>query len=426
MGLSDEAVQTNAAVWLVVALPYAAVLLARLFLFALATPTGGSAGGELPRLRAAAAAAAKDAASTQRPWSDHVIMVTADNRKPRANVTPEEATFFEWAALANLAYAQRHGYDYRYFHYVGNDGCAHPQYGTRHWSWCKLLPVAAMLESVSAGGYTGPSRPTVFWVDSDAAIQYQTWSLPEFINCTGLGCGRLRYPGQCRTADDSVPKNVHYKNSASMLFFQNHFFCLESACGAAFLVRGTSRGRKLLSHWWNLPICRQKFPWEQRALNDVMFPLFHGEGGIEVLATKIDANPRPDGASYLQTHGHTGDPLTRVQSLRQVYKNAGLDETGDFARLLAELPRHIVEFTRQDMDAVSQSLTGSDASVAVGDLMAEFEHNWNRGKMWDHDNFEWNSSLKRYRTREAVLSKGGTNSGTPECVFIGFHPQHYY
>ena len=80
----------------------------------------------------------------------------------------------------NFKYACRHGYKLLFYKLAGTDcdgkrcvaGCAHPIWGGRHPSYCKLSAIAAAL----AEGYE-----TVAYIDSDAFFQ-NTTRLPDLLS----------------------------------------------------------------------------------------------------------------------------------------------------------------------------------------------------------------------------------------------------
>ena len=90
-----------------------------------------------------------------------VLLVTADTRPLQPPpLAWANASFAELLAVTKFAYAKRHGPHYQYRHYylasdradelraskhaarkLHRTACAHPLYGARHASWCKLLAV---------------------------------------------------------------------------------------------------------------------------------------------------------------------------------------------------------------------------------------------------------------------------------------------
>lgn len=314
-------------------------------------------------------------------------LVSADNRRPRfgsptpgvPDATPDDATFYEWAALINVAYAERHGYDYRYFAYTdgGGDGCAHHEFGPRHVAWCKLLAVKAAWDRVALRPgvewvevHAGPT-PSLLWLDSDAAWVRFDLSVESYLDQTGLGCSAYGYgtkPGinettppekyrGCRTA-----RCARLKDTASILFFANRPSCGEPAMTGTFVLRGTYNGLRSLSRWWNTDACARDFPWEQRAANYVLYPKLNGQtdgSGVEVLSTSHNFMRGPTEA--VRHHGHfdpSGD-LGRARKFREYFRSVGLDEEKDFARLAAKLREHIVDVNSEKLSRLSASLTSA-------------------------------------------------------------------
>jgi hypothetical protein len=111
-------------------------------------------------------------------------IVTGDTTNLAPKSTMDSTSWMDLMAVLNLNYAQAHGYGYTRFTYNASDVnsvCAHPSFGARHASWCKLLVVAkVMAEAPSSVEY-------VMWLDSDAVVQQQQLTIPAMIDVLPSG-----------------------------------------------------------------------------------------------------------------------------------------------------------------------------------------------------------------------------------------------
>ena len=74
-----------------------------------------------------------------------VVILMSDTHKPLP--LPNKASALHFTALSatvNAYYACKHGYDFLFVR-LSEPGCAHPRFGRRHPSYCKLPAVAAAL-----------------------------------------------------------------------------------------------------------------------------------------------------------------------------------------------------------------------------------------------------------------------------------------
>lgn len=296
-----------------------------------------------------------------------VMIVSADGRRPRfgtEHVTAQNATFYEFAALINLAYAEKQGYDYSFFVFEDNtgSGCSHRLYGQRHVAWCKLLALEKALALTSSS--------QILWLDSDAAWVLQDLSVESFLTQTGLGCSAIGY-NTLKEGDEStvdmyrgcLTANCNtLKADASLLFFANRPFNTHAVMSGTFILKSSEKGRQMLSRWWNINACNTRFPWEQRAANYALYPnlnghvVGHGGGGVEILSTSHNFHPGPTEA--VRHYGHFNHRnKTRDELMRDAFRLAGLDEERDFGRLVAKIQKHIIELGTNVLKRLGESLT---------------------------------------------------------------------
>lgn len=96
--------------------------------------------------------------SPYRALKGDIAIVMSDSRALAKD--NETLGYHDYAFLANLRYASKHGYDYRYYHIVGGKldtsgepegmkngfACHHPVEGWRASPWCKIISTLHALE----------------------------------------------------------------------------------------------------------------------------------------------------------------------------------------------------------------------------------------------------------------------------------------
>jgi hypothetical protein len=174
-------------------------------------------------------------------------IVTGDTSSLTEGATMNDTNYMDLMAVLNLKYAQTHGYGYTRFKYGGDDinsVCAHPSFGSRHASWCKLLVVAKVMQEAP------PSVEHVLWLDTDAVMQKQQLTIPEIIDILPSGCGN-----RCNTTECQA-----HRRSSALLVLANYPFCQEPGLCAVNIWKRHSY-EPILKMWWNYNQCRQEFPW---------------------------------------------------------------------------------------------------------------------------------------------------------------------
>lgn len=154
-------------------------------------------------------------------------------------------------AAVNYAYAQRHGYGFR-FARPSENRCPHPRLGRRAAAWCKV-PVVA---DVILNGLDGRRCESVLYVDSDAMISNPSLSIDEWL-------ARAR-----RRGDDALRADGEWL----LLLSSDYWFSPDEPNTGVWLGRaGESAGRRvcgILRRWWDarFPTNNMNRPWEQAAM----------------------------------------------------------------------------------------------------------------------------------------------------------------
>ena len=255
-------------------------------------------------------------------------------------------------ASVNLNYARRHGYGYIRFLFANGTTCNHVSLGSRHIAWCKLLVIAHLMQWVP------PTVQYLVWIDSDAMIQHQHWTIQDILDSVPSGCLKQN---ECNTDACRL-----HRQSAALVTTANEPFCGEPAL-TAFQVWNlhSNISRLILMDWWNSNLCANQHPWEQRAfVRDVYHKYALDErGGIAILRQDVNHPNFPERKLKEQFLRHVGHFVTlngagaRLPHAKKVAHNVGLDgtkyrETQD--RL--HTSHHQSILTQSDLDRLSRSL----------------------------------------------------------------------
>ena len=315
-------------------------------------------------------------AKSQNP--PNVIIVTADTR-PLPTVGSFES-FLSIFAVALQYYAHIHNYTvvrYIYETDTYRNTCKHPMHGSRHASWCKLLAVRRVMMH-------SPANSIIVWMDSDAAIANVNQSVPDII--AAAGTGRVRHA--CRS-----PACERFKHAACLLTTANYPAESENAMASVFFLRSSQCSLTTLRWWWNVGICGNEFPWEQRALNSILYPASYMFKDVRVSQLAIGPNYRAPGQP-LEHFGHTHVPSERLSlslaCLTKVF-HGKLPSPEAFELWHSKAQAAQVWFNKTDLVDVGIELAGVNLNSGL----------------------ELASYLDAERAKK-LLAK--------ECFYMGFHP----
>jgi len=188
------------------------------------------------------------------------------NPKGPSQVTIDEMSFVELASMVDLAYAEKHGYEFR--HYVlPPKGVSHPVFGKRHVAWAKFL-------ALRHAGNEFPNADFLMMHDSDTAVvgnpnkPDHNNSLSEFMDLLMPG----EYdPTHWKTNDFEdlfqTCRSVQDAHAASQLKHNSPIWLNQGCKGHFVLMKPSEEAWKILAKAWNYPKNQNNFPWEQQAWN---------------------------------------------------------------------------------------------------------------------------------------------------------------
>ena len=273
-------------------------------------------------------------------------------------------SFMSAFAAGMEAYLERHEGEVDMIRYVYDEGrrrasktCRHPTLGDRHASWCKLLAVRHALEDARAA-----EAEWLVWVDSDAFFTNVSATVEEVALRAGAFCGR-----RCRS-----PACAALLESAAIVTTCNLPALFESAMASVFFVRvgpepeRRARAKVALQAWWNVRQCASQFPWEQRALNTVLFPASDAPRGA-LNATAENALFRAVAVSSVAPNvyargelvyhvGHTVSRRDRLSWVTGVLPRVGVSTQADLLRLHRRAQARETPMSADDLDRVSSAL----------------------------------------------------------------------
>jgi hypothetical protein len=261
--------------------------------------------------------------------------------RTRINTT----TYLELMAAINLHYAQTHDYLYTRFLFAAEHACSHPAYGRRHVAWCKLLAITHILE-------TAPdSVKHVVWLDSDAILQKQQWSIPDIIDSIPTGCNEDDY---CY-----APYCLQHRRVAALLTTVDPPYCGEAALTAFQIWNRHQDYMPILKEWWNANQCNQLHPWEQRAFSRNVYTKFalREPGGIAYLGQDVNHPQRPEEELrklFLRHVGHFDKGGRRLIQAHAV------------AQLLNMTAEQYTQLHQELLDQYTQQFTSLDAKRLSG------------------------------------------------------------
>jgi len=317
-----------------------------------------------PRLTAAAVAAAAALALRQSPtaplrpaycpegsqWAS-VIIVTAETRSLPANASMD--SFLSVMAVNQHAWAAERGYPLLRFVYppMGklSRTCFHPLHGARHASWCKLLAVRMAALCV-------PATALVFWMDSDSTATRMSADVRALIEAapTGRISHKTCYRDEC----------MRFKHRACLLTTANFPSETENAMASMFFLTADACGLAALRAWWNIGICADEFPWEQRALNSVLYPAsYHNASDVRISQMAYGPNHYNDSEPFVH-FGHTFSSRDRLNltqhAMRRLFSGRA-PSNDEFAQWHAVARASEVPLTPEALNATSAELcSGGD------------------------------------------------------------------
>ena len=199
--------------------------------------------------------------------------------------------YWTYAAVANAAYAGRHGYEFRYCRWTGT--ARSPDGVDRAPQWFKFAALWRALEE----GYD-----RVLWIDSDA-----------------LACGVPSLP-----LEACLPPRTP---RCALVALTNEPFCSPPyndpcvACSGIFVVYNSKAAREILMEMWHDEGHARKYPFDQGALCAALAR--HGPDAIVVspmLSLVLHSMPPPT-----QLFAHVTNIVTnRADAIRSLYARLGL------------------------------------------------------------------------------------------------------
>jgi len=166
---------------------------------------------------------------------------------------------------------------------------------------------------------------------------------------------------------------------------------------SVFLLRNDACGREVLRRWWNVGMCAREFPWEQRALNSILYPAsFHARRwNISQLA--VGPNYRAAGQPFVH-FGHTHATAERVALAHAAvarFFGGALPLANETQRLHDAAKRAEVVVDEAELKALAGALAGgggNETAASGSDLL------------------EWLDAARRLK-----LERG-------ECFYMGYAP----
>ena len=161
----------------------------------------------------------------------NILVIMSDNR-PLDNKNYPSLT-----ASINKNYCLKHGYEFMYFQPTSfssdlNRCCLGPS-GYRHCAWTKLLSLKIAMEG---------DADYVVYIDSDAIFKDFSKRIEEVMDI----------------------KNNH------LVFVNDYPWGPEKANAGFFACKNCKETKEFLQQWWTKDVNAQEFPWEQKALWQVM------------------------------------------------------------------------------------------------------------------------------------------------------------
>lgn len=226
-----------------------------------------------------------------------VALVMMDNRQPDLNLWLEQhgskrelnldaqaRLVTMLTAYLNTRYACRHGYTLL-FYKLSHPGCAHPIWGMRHPSYCKLTAIGDAL----AAGYEW-----VVYLDSDAFIRAPE-NLATILRKYGNGQAEGGGAGY---------------ETPEAFFGWDHPFTLGPNMGF-IVLQNTDLIRSMLRTWWNsyAGSFSEVHPFEQRSLQWQVMHLQRFYRRIQTLSLRTMDDSYPDDVVHLD---HNAGTKTRI------------------------------------------------------------------------------------------------------------------
>jgi len=165
---------------------------------------------------------------------------------------------------------------------------------------------------------------------------------------------------------------------------------------SVFLLRNDACGRDVLRRWWNVGICAHEFPWEQRALNSILYPASFQASQWNISQLAVGPNYRAAGQPFVH-FGHTHTPAERLALAHAAvarFFGGALPFKNETQRLHDAAKRAEVVVDEAELKALSRALAGGGNLTAASgsDLLELLDP-----------------------TRRLKLEKG-------ECFYMGYSP----
>lgn len=215
-----------------------------------------------------------------------VLLFMADNRplfSPTHNASPSavaELTFEQMVATLNAEYARSFGYDFVYAELQAESVWARLPDGrelSRHVAWARLLLVAELTRIYEP-------RRWLLYLDSDNALAREPpISFDDYLSSTRL-LAVFDPSDMCSplvgTLDEERAQRMK-RRDASLLLVSNAPWTRQPpeyalAC-TGFHAWRAPLDWALLGAWWAVDTHAELHTWEQRALNDVLYPEHHAK-----------------------------------------------------------------------------------------------------------------------------------------------------
>lgn len=264
------------------------------------------------------------------------LIFHADNRpvnqQDPSQVTIDDMSFVEMAAMVDYRYAEKHGYEFR--HFVLPESVSHPTFGKRHIAWAKFL-------AIKIAGDALPDADILLLHDSDTAVSNHAPSLPEFMDAFTPATFDWESWDEAtenqkkeRDTQDDLTRSCNPvtmgKNEMSELKEKSSIWLNQGCRGHFVLMKPKNKEAwAILQKAWNFPEkhFQLEFPWEQAAWDHLSIQRTPG-------LLQLAGVNRTHGCDSIQLD-HFNQHMCHFQSDTMAMSNSGDEEARD--RMRADL-----------------------------------------------------------------------------------------
>lgn len=243
---------------------------------------------------------------------NNYLIFMSDNRIPSTSL--DGSDYNTLTAIINLAYAKRHGYDFRY--YVPKLGSEYTLYNNhsvsgelRHVSWTKLLTTIKILEAQ-------PDYDGMVYIDSDCIVSKQSLTIDQYLSGVRNTDGR-------------------FLDKTKLLYFLNDIpYSSTLPCAGFYIIKNDKRLIKLFKDWY---ACEHnvKTSYEQKSLRDDILDV-----NLDKIEIINDVMFLKKPAQFLR-HVGSDEKHNRMSVFKDYLENFDKDY---IQTLLKELQNYIIEY----------------------------------------------------------------------------------